>query len=74
MVNITPTFRYPQGEGVWARGFVYHWISVVADRAVYTYGNTQVEDKSGLTSLDGKGVHLEWHLDWTLPTGASLRP
>jgi hypothetical protein len=44
-------------RSVWARGFMSTTeISVVADRAVYTYGNTQVEDKSGLTSLDGKGV------------------
>ncbi len=47
-------------RSVWARGFMSTTeISVVADRAVYTYGNTQVEDKSGLTSLDGKGVHFE---------------
>ena len=47
-------------KGVWARGFMSTTeIPVIADRAAHTYGNTQAEDKSGLTMLDGKGVKFQ---------------
>ncbi|HQQ67421.1 MAG TPA: LruC domain-containing protein, partial [Candidatus Cloacimonadota bacterium] len=44
-------------KSVWARGFMSTTeIPVIADRAAYTYGNAQAEDKSGLAPWDSKGV------------------